>query len=175
MTRGEGEAGECLWERTDNNGRICPTWGDWDMKVVSACLAGCRCRYDQRAATGADIEAMVQSGEAIPVCPEQMGGLPTPRNPAEMVGGDGFDVLDGRARVLDSQGNDVTDAFIRGAEQALRIAQLVNASAAVLKSKSPSCGSAQIYDGSFSGRMKTGVGVTTALFMRNGISVSSES
>ncbi|WP_081841473.1 DUF523 domain-containing protein [Alicyclobacillus macrosporangiidus] len=95
------------------------------MKVVSACLAGCKCRYDQRAATGHDIEAMVRSGEAISVCPEQMGGLPTPRNPAEVVGGDGFYVLDGRAKVIDSQGNGVTDEFIRCAEQALRLAQMV--------------------------------------------------
>lgn len=144
------------------------------MKVVSGCLAGCKCRYDQKAATGLDIESMVWSGEAIPVCPEQMGGLPTPRNPAEIVGGDGFDVLDGKAKVIDSQGNDFTDEFIRGAEQALRLAQMVKTKEAILKSKSPSCGSSKIYDGSFSGRTKTAVGVTTALFIRNGISVSSE-
>ncbi|MCL6625713.1 DUF523 domain-containing protein [Alicyclobacillus shizuokensis] len=144
------------------------------MKVVSACLAGCKCRYDHRAATRQDIEAWVQSGDAIPVCPEQMGGLPTPRNPAEIVGGDGFDVLDGRAKVMDSQGNDVTDEFIRGAREALRIAQMVQAKEAVLKAKSPSCGSTRIYDGSFSGKTKDGVGVTAALFIRNGISVSQE-
>jgi uncharacterized protein YbbK (DUF523 family) len=144
------------------------------MKVVSACLAGCKCRYNQKAATGKHVEALVESGDAIPICPEQMGGLPTPRNPAEIVGGDGFDVLDGRAKVIDSQGNDVTDEFIRGAEQAHRIAQMVKAQQAILKPKSPSCGSSQIYDGSFSGMTRSGVGVTAALFIRNGISVSSQ-
>lgn len=103
-----------------------------------------------------------------------MGGLPTPRNPAEIVGGDGFDVLDGKARVIDSQANDVTEEFIRGAEQALWIAQMVKAKEAVLKSRSHFCGSSRIYDGSFSGQTKVGVGVTAALFIRNGISVSSE-
>lgn len=144
------------------------------VKVVSACLAGFKCRYDQRAATGQDIETMVRSGEAISVCTEQMGGLPTPRHPAEIVGGDGFDVLDGRTKVVDSEGNDVTEEFIRGAEQVLRIAQIVKAEEAILKSKSPSCGSSKIYDVSFSGQTKTGVGVTTALLIRNGISVSAE-
>jgi uncharacterized protein YbbK (DUF523 family) len=144
------------------------------MKVVSACLMGCECRYDQKDNWVADIEQLVKDGNAIPVCPEQLGGLPTPRNPAEIVGGDGFDVLDGTAKVIDNQGNDVTEQFLQGARQALRIAQSVGATEAVLKERSPSCGSHMVYDGTFSKTKRKGVGVTAALFIRNGISVRSE-
>jgi uncharacterized protein YbbK (DUF523 family) len=145
------------------------------MKVVSACLAGCQCRYDQRSCYNADIEALLKEGKAIPVCPEQLGGLPTPRTPAEIVGGDGFDVLDGKARVVDREGNDVTEPFLAGARQALQLAKTVGATAAVLKENSPSCGSGFIYDGTFSGKKVPGAGVTAALFIRNGIRVESES
>ncbi len=117
---------------------------------------------------------MLKEGKAIPVCPEQLGGLPTPRNPAEIVGGDGDDVLDGKARVIDLEGNDVTRQFLAGAEQALQLAQKVGATVAILKENSPSCGSSHVYDGSFSGNKKPGVGVTAALFRRNGIRVESE-
>jgi uncharacterized protein YbbK (DUF523 family) len=144
------------------------------MKVVSACLAGCQCRYDQRSCFDVDIEALLKEGKAIPVCPEQLGGLPTPRNPAEIVGGDGFDVLDGKAKVVDREGNDVTGPFLAGARQALQLAKTVGATTAVLKENSPSCGSGFIYDGTFSGKKVPGVGVTAALFIRNGIRVESE-
>jgi uncharacterized protein YbbK (DUF523 family) len=144
------------------------------MKVVSACLVGCECRYDQRSCFQQNMEELLRAGKAIPLCPEQLGGLPTPRNPAEIVGGDGFDVLDGKARVLDREGNDVTEQFLAGARQALQLAQTVGASEAVLKENSPSCGSSRVYDGTFSGIKKPGVGVTAALFIRNGIRVQSE-
>ncbi|CAJ1003722.1 uncharacterized protein YbbK (DUF523 family) [Brevibacillus aydinogluensis] len=144
------------------------------VKIVSACLIGCQCRYDQRACLDAETETLFKEGKAIPVCPEQMGGLPTPRTPAEIVGGDGFDVLDGKARVIDRNGRDVTDAFLAGARQALKLAQAVGATSAVLKENSPSCGSSFVYDGTFSGNKKAGVGVTAALLIRNGIAVQSE-
>ncbi|RXT15302.1 DUF523 domain-containing protein [Ammoniphilus sp. CFH 90114] len=144
------------------------------MRVVSACLMGCECRYDKKSNLIMDIEQLVREGTALPVCPEQLGGLPTPRNPAEIVGGDGFDVLNGTAKVIDNQGNDVTSQFIDGARQALRIAQTVGATEAVLKERSPSCGSHMIYDGTYSNSKKKGVGVTAALFIQNGIHVSSE-
>ncbi|WP_047153162.1 DUF523 domain-containing protein [Aneurinibacillus tyrosinisolvens] len=144
------------------------------MKIVSACLMGCQCRYDKKDNRVEQIEQLVKEGKAVPVCPEQLGGLPTPRPPAEIVGGDGFDVLDGKARVIDDRGNDVTADFIQGAQQALRIAQTAGAAEAVLKERSPSCGSAAIYDGTFSKTKRTGVGVTAALFIRNGIAVTSE-
>jgi uncharacterized protein YbbK (DUF523 family) len=143
-------------------------------KIVSACFAGIHCRYDQKHNRIAEIQELVRKGEAIPVCPEQMGGLPTPRNPAEIVGGDGYDVLDGKARVIDNQGNDVTEAFVRGAYEALEMAKTLGATEAILKERSPSCGSCMIYDGQFRGQKKPGVGVTTALLKRHGIKVYSE-
>ncbi|AMA73994.1 MULTISPECIES: DUF523 domain-containing protein [Aneurinibacillus] len=144
------------------------------MKIISACLMGCACRYDQKDNRVAEIEQLVKDGKAIPVCPEQLGGLSTPRNPAEIVGGDGFDVLDGKAKVIDNQGNDVTEQFLQGARQVLLIAQSVNAKEAILKERSPSCGSNMIYNGTFSKTKRKGVGVTTALLMRHGITVQSE-
>jgi uncharacterized protein YbbK (DUF523 family) len=144
------------------------------VKLVSACLMGCECRYDKKDNWIGTIEQLVKDGKAVPACPEQLGGLPTPRPPAEIIGGDGFDVLDGKARVVDNTGNDVTANFIQGAQQALRIAQTVGATEAILKERSPSCGSAMIYDGTFSKTKRTGVGVTAALFIRNGIAVTSE-
>lgn len=145
-----------------------------NKKIVSACFAGIHCRYDQKHNRVEEIEELVKKGEAIPVCPEQMGGLSTPRNPAEIVGGDGEDVLDGKARVIDNQGNDVTEAFLRGAYEALQMAQTIGAKEAILKERSPSCGSCMIYDGQFKGIKKPGQGVTAALLRRHGIQVFSE-
>ena len=144
------------------------------MKMISACLIGCECRYDQKSCLDEDLEQLLREGKVIPVCPEQLGGLPTPRPPAEIIGGDGFDVLDGRARIVDQTGNDVTDEFLAGAQQALKLAKTVGATSAILKENSPSCGSSFVYDGSFSGKKVSGVGLTAALFKRNGIEVRSE-
>jgi uncharacterized protein YbbK (DUF523 family) len=143
-------------------------------KIVSACFAGMHCRYDQRHHRIEQIQELVRCGEALPVCPEQMGGLSTPRNPAQIVGGDGDDVLDGKACVVDNQGKDVTEAFIRGAYEALHAAQTIGATEAILKESSPSCGSCMIYDGTFQGTKKPGQGVTAALLRRHGIQVYSE-
>lgn len=144
------------------------------LKLVSACLIGVNCRFDQKHAYVKEIEEMVKRGEAVPVCPEQLGGLPTPRLPAEIVGGDGEDVLNGQAKVIDIKGNDVTKAYMRGAEQALALAQRMGIEEAILKEKSPSCGSCWIYDGTFSGRKLAGWGVTAALLRRHGIKVYAE-
>ncbi|WP_018132689.1 DUF523 domain-containing protein [Effusibacillus pohliae] len=144
------------------------------MILISACLIGCHCRYDGDSNLVEELKQMVERGEAIPVCPEQMGGLPTPRPPAQIVGGVGKDVLEGQARVMTDGGVDVTDAFLKGAEETLRIARLIGATRAVLKERSPSCGSSVIYDGSFTGGKKPGRGVTAALLEANGIRVSSE-
>ncbi|MFP3388696.1 DUF523 domain-containing protein [Brevibacillus sp. SIMBA_040] len=144
------------------------------MKMISACLIGCECRYDQKSCLNEDLEQLLREGKVIPVCPEQLGGLPTPRPPAEIIGGDGCDVLDGRARIVDQTGNDVTDEFLAGAQQALKLAKTVGATTAILKENSPSCGSSFVYDGSFSGKKVSGVGLTAALFKRNGIEVRSE-
>jgi uncharacterized protein YbbK (DUF523 family) len=144
------------------------------MKLVSACLLGCECRYDKKSVALPELEQVFEKGSLVPVCPEQLGGLPTPRNPAEIVGGDGFDVLDGKAKVIDNQGRDVTEQFLSGAYQTLKIARIVGAEEAILKEKSPSCGSQLIYDGTFTGTTKLGLGVTAALLIRNGLAVYSD-
>jgi len=145
-----------------------------DMILVSACLVGCRCRYDQGTKEQAEIVNLVRTGQALPVCPEQLGGLPTPLLPAEIVGGDGDGVLDGRARVVNRAGEDVTEQFLTGAREALRLAQAVGATGAILKERSPSCGTEAIYDGTFSGATAPGAGVTAALLRRHGIAVHSD-
>lgn len=142
--------------------------------LVSACLAGLHTRHDGRASTDERIAALVREGRAIPVCPEQLGGLPTPRRPAEIRGGDGADVLAGRARVIDEAGEDVTEAFLRGAEETLRLARLAGAKGVILKARSPSCGAGAIYDGTFSGARRPGDGVTAALLRREGVEVQTE-
>jgi len=116
----------------------------------------------------------VAEGRAVLVCPEVDGGLGTPRPPAEIVGGDGADVLAGRARVVTVQGEDVTEAYIRGAERALRVAEQRGATRAILKARSPSCGSGNIYDGTFSKTLLAGDGVTAALLKMNGIDVATD-
>ena len=133
------------------------------MIIVSACLAGYRCRYDGKIVPDAEIVALIKSGGAIPVCPEMMGGLPCPRVPAERTK-DGL-------HVVTREGKDVTEAFMSGAEEALRMAKLYGCEKAILKAKSPSCGCGQIYDGTFSGTLREGDGVTAELFKENGITV----
>jgi uncharacterized protein YbbK (DUF523 family) len=115
---------------------------------------------------------LMAEGRAIPFCPEEEGGLGTPRPPAEIVGGDGDDVLRGRARVVTVNGRDVTQGFLQGAYRALAAAR--GAEIAVLKARSPSCGKGRIHDGSFSGSLVAGDGVTAALFQNHGITVLTE-
>ena len=143
------------------------------MILISGCLAGIKCRYDG----GSYVEkaaGLLSGGGAVPVCPEQLGGCTTPRAPAEIQGGTGADVLDGRCRVINKAGEDVTDSFIKGAEETLRIAVITGADKAVLKARSPSCGCGRIYDGSFSGAVREGNGVAAELLTRNGIKVVTE-
>lgn len=102
------------------------------------------------------------------------GGLATPRPPAEITDGDGYDVLDGNARVIRPNGEDVTEQFLRGAEETLRIAPLVIPDLVIFKDHSPSCGVTAIYDGTFTETLRNGIGVTTALLMRHGFKVVSE-
>lgn len=137
-------------------------------------MAGWACRFDGRAKTADDVVEAVGAGEAVPVCPEMVGGLGSPRRPAEIVGGDGEDVLDGRARVVDDQGHDVTEEVLAGAHRALAVAQAEGVTEAVLKDGSPSCGSREVYDGSFTGTRRSGEGVTAALLRRHGVTVVSE-
>ena len=117
---------------------------------------------------------MFEGEELIPVCPEQLGGLSTPRPPAEIVGGDGADVLDGCASVITVEGEDKTREFLDGAHQTLEIAKSQNAAHAILKSRSPSCGCGRIYNGTFTGALGDGDGVTASLLRRHGIQVMTE-
>jgi uncharacterized protein YbbK (DUF523 family) len=145
-----------------------------DGYLVSACLLGIRTRYDGGCCPDPRLIQLAALGLAVPVCPEVAGGLPVPRPPVEIVGGDGQAVLDGQARVLTIESEDVTEAFLAGARQSLEAAQRLGIRQAVLKDDSPSCGCGRIYDGTFSGRMVPGQGVTAALLQRNGITVLSE-
>lgn len=138
------------------------------MYIVSACLAGIKCRYDGRANSDERIKKLVEEGKAIPVCPEVLGGLPIPRTPCEIIDNNG------RIKVINKKGIDCTEEFLKGAKKALAISQIVGAKKAVLKSKSPSCGNGKIYDGSFSGKLIEGQGVTTKLFLNNDIEVYTE-
>ena len=136
------------------------------MKLISACLAGVNCKYDGTNSKRECTTELVQRGEAILLCPEQLGGLPTPRSPAEIVGGTGEDVLDGTAKIYTVDGIDVTSAFIRGARETLYLARLINAQEIILKQKSPSCGCGKICDGTFTKTLRDGNGVTAALLFR---------
>ncbi|ABB40455.1 protein of unknown function DUF523 [Oleidesulfovibrio alaskensis G20] len=132
--------------------------------IVSACLAGVCCRYDAQAKPHPQVLELIRQGRAIPVCPEQLGGLPTPRDGAELCHG----------RVLTRNGTDVTAQFVLGAQQALELARLFGAGAAILQARSPSCGVTQVYDGTFSGRLVAGSGIFAALLQRNGIPVTED-
>ncbi len=144
------------------------------MILVSSCLAGLKVRYDGRHSLHEQIQKLVVENKAITICPELSGGFSTPREPAEIIDGDGYDVLDGKAKVIDRSGKEVTDLYIKGAYVTLKLAREVKASLVVLKENSPSCGSSMIYNGEFSGIKIAGDGVTSALLKRNGFRVISE-
>lgn len=132
--------------------------------LVSMCLAGVPCNYIGEAAPCQEVIDLVDQGRALPVCPEQLGGLTTPRAPAEK--------LDNR--VITQDGGDVTAEFAKGAHRTLLIAQQVGAEVAILKSRSPSCGKGTIYDGTHTGTLIPGSGLTAELLMKNGIQVLNE-
>lgn len=145
--------------------------------LISACLLGRPVRYDGKGKALHDplIERWKTEGRLVGYCPEQAGGLPTPRPPAEIEGGkNGDDVLAGRARVLEVTGGDVTAEFIEGGRKAVAFARAQDCRFALLIDGSPSCGSGFIYDGSFSGNRHPGFGVTAALMRQAGIEVFSD-
>lgn len=133
------------------------------MIIVSACLLGLNTKYDGKANAHALIQRYSFVGKFIPFCPEQLGGLPTPRSPVELLGGTGQDVLTGRSAVQSELGEIVTQQFIQGAQETLKIVEMLNVTAAILKERSPSCGVNHIYDGSFTHCVIKGQGVTAAL------------
>jgi len=143
--------------------------------LVSRCLLGHRVRYDGGASGPyGQLARWQDEGRIIALCPEVAGGLPTPRAPAEIPGGQGLDVLNGKAPVITSEGEDVTAAFMDGAQQALALVNRHGIRIAILKANSPSCGNVQTYDGSFSGVKVEGQGVTAALLAGAGVQVFSE-
>ena len=143
--------------------------------LVSRCLLGHRVRYDGGAHGPFDLLGSWQAeGRIVPLCPEAAGGLPTPRPPAEIPGGQGGAVLDGQLPVLTDSGADVTAAFVAGAEAALELVARHGIRLAVLKARSPSCGNSENYDGSFSGTRVAGEGVTAAALKRVGVTVFNE-
>lgn len=141
--------------------------------LVSACLAGCRCRYDGKSYEDEILRVLVEKGLALSACPEVLGGFAIPRPRAEIVEGTGEDVLLRRARVINEKGEDVTPQFVRGAFKFLDLAIKNNIKYAILKDKSPSCGVYNIYDGSFAGKLKQGRGVSSALLRKWGIIIYS--
>lgn len=144
--------------------------------LISACLLGEEVRYDGRANTISSqiINKWVKEKRLIPVCPEVAGGLSIPRPPAEIQSGDGYDVLAGKSRVVTIEHGDVTGAYLSGARQVYRLAMDLNIKIAILTSESPSCGCGEIYDGTFTGALHPGDGVTTALLKNAGIRVFTE-
>ncbi|WP_408009842.1 DUF523 domain-containing protein [Pseudalkalibacillus sp. A8] len=144
------------------------------MILVSSCLAGLAVRYDGTHCMNQKVCELIEGNKAIPVCPELLGGFPTPREPAEIIGGNGEDVLDGKAKVIEKSGRDVTELYINGAYSTLKKAKEVDATVVVLKESSPSCGSSMIHSGGFTGQKISGSGVTTSLLKRNGLRVLSE-
>ena len=125
--------------------------------LVSACLVGLCTRYSGEIKPNQHCLELLQHTTWVPICPEQLGGLPTPREAADIHGGDGFDVLNGRARVVTKSGTDVTDAFVRGAHQVITIAKIQQITTAIMKARSPSC--------AVSGT----IGVTSALLLQHSL------
>lgn len=134
------------------------------MKLCSACLLGINCRYDGKIIPNDEVIRLAKKEILIPICPEQLGGLSTPREPAEQKG----------EKVITISGVDVTRNFIKGAEQVLTLAQLYGIKEAILKQESPSCGCGRIYNGTFANRLIQGDGVTTILLKKNKIKVITE-
>ena len=142
--------------------------------LVSSCFLGTNCKYNGGNNKNEKILSVVKGIKCTSICPEVLGGLCTPREPAEIVGGDGITVLKGNAKVINSKGQDVTGQFVDGAYRTLQIAQEGDFKQAILKANSPSCGNENIYNGKFNGGKVKGMGVTAALLTLNGITVYSE-
>ncbi|HPJ68668.1 MAG TPA: DUF523 domain-containing protein [Desulfobacteraceae bacterium] len=134
--------------------------------MISACLLGMRCRYDGEHSLCPALQDFIENVSFIPFCPEQLGGLSTPRPPSNITGGDGYDVISGKAVLINMQGQDVTYAFKKGAEDSLKLSRLARSTISIMKDRSPSCGIRTPYCDKLSG---FGIGVTAALFELNGI------
>ena len=139
------------------------------MILVSACLLGECCKYSGGHNRSQAVIDYLQGHEYLTICPEVFGGLPTPRPPAEIVGGTAKDIIDGRAQIYNNQGQDVTASFLADAFKVAKMASEYQAKAAILQDRSPSCGVNKVYDGSFTGCLKPGMGVTALLLQDLGL------
>lgn len=137
------------------------------MILVSACLAGLNCKYNGKNNYNEKIFNLVKEGKAIPICPEQLGGLTTPRTPSEIK------YINGERRVITKEGIDVTKEYEKGAEEVLELAKKLNITKVILKDRSPACGKGKIYDGTFNGNLVEGNGILTDLLIKNNIEVIS--
>ena len=135
------------------------------MIIVSACLVGINCKYSGGNNYNQKIFDLVKEGKAIPICPEQLGGLNTPRKPVELK------VINGKRYAIDNEGNDLTENFERGALEVLNLAKDLNINKAILQPRSPSCGVNKIYSGNFDNKLVDGNGILTELLKQNGIDV----
>ncbi len=144
------------------------------MILVSACLLGINCKYNGKNNRNALVLELGKKVPLIPVCPEQLGGLPTPREGVEIAGGGGKEVWEKKARVINQRGEDLTSYFLKGAVETMRTAESTGCQIAILKSNSPSCGSGAIYSGNFDGKLKKGDGVTAALLKEKELLVLTE-
>jgi uncharacterized protein YbbK (DUF523 family) len=142
-----------------------------EVILVSACLLGIKCRYDGKVQKYPEVENLISIYSLIPVCPEQLGGLPTPRPPAMFIFGDGNETLRGEGNLVDKFGKNVSEYFRQGAYETLKICKLFGIKRAILKEKSPSCGQNYIY---VKEKLTKGQGVTSLLLIQNGISVITE-
>jgi uncharacterized protein YbbK (DUF523 family) len=143
--------------------------------LISPCLLGIRTRWDESCEEIEELISLVRSGQAVFMCPEQLGGLTTPREPAEIERGKtAKDVFQGEAKVLTITGKDVTEQYTAGAFRILDFCQKMGIETAILKSDSPSCGSKQTYDGSYTDTKIAGKGTTAELLEQNGIKVYNE-
>lgn len=142
--------------------------------LVSACLLGTNCKYSGGNNLAHRVLELMKEHTLVPVCPEQLGGLTTPRKPSEIQVGGGSEVLAGNAKVINNIGEDLTEQFVKGAQETLNLAKLYDCTAAILKARSPSCGCRTIYDGTFSGKVKEGSGVAAQLLFDNGLVVMTD-
>lgn len=143
------------------------------MYLISACLCGVNCKYSGKNNLNKTCLKLLREGKAMLICPEQLGGLSTPRNPAEL-NSSAEEVINGSGKVIDNKGNDVTKQFVKGAYEALNIARETGITKAILKEGSPSCGCNLVYDGTFTGNKIQGKGLTAHLFEQDGITVFSD-
>lgn len=138
------------------------------MIIISACLCGCNCKYNGKNNKNEQCVNLFKKGKAVLICPEQLGGMTTPRPPSEIK------KIDGKEYVFTNENKDVTSHFKKGAEESLNIAKLIDAKVAILKNGSPSCGSTLIYNGNFENKKIKGEGFTAKILKENGIKVYSE-